>query len=556
MQITQIQTGNNPRRYIDPAELEELTNSVRSLGVLQPIVVKKNDGEQFTIVAGHRRFAAAKAAGLDDIPVHIIDDDVDTQAAALAENVMRADMSPSEECDAALVLLKKNKGDIKEVSILLGWTEEKLRRRLALAACSQEVRNALAERKIKLGIAELLATVPEHDNQNRALEKIIANNLGVAEVRSFLSKLTQKLSKAIFDKTDCQGCRFNTEHQASLFTEVISEDGYCTNGSCFAAKTEAAVVAKAQSLNDEYTAVHIVGLGDPEDYTKLRAEGEHGVGESQCKACKQCASFGAIVWKTPGHEGEVEDSMCFNLSCNEKMVEAAHPKLTIPVVSAQNLNDLDDDQDPAPSVGGVEQAAGETANDEGDGDGNEAGCAGSECAKQPDLLTNAVREYRRGIWNSMAMVTLAKQPDKGHIALIAILAKGLQTDRLAIAKVANKYGASATDLGAFCEELEAAKDKMGAMTSASAASSISIMSEQHLRSLLHYLNPDMAEFWTLNETYLKLLTKSHMEAVCEELGISEKLPEKAFSGKKDEIISAIMKSGVDFKGLIPEQMKY
>ncbi|MGK9451980.1 PRTRC system ParB family protein [Acidithiobacillus caldus] len=554
VQISQIQPGNNPRKYMDPGELEELTSSVRSLGILQPIVVKKAEGERFSIVAGHRRFAAAQAAGLTEVPVHIVDEDIDGDAAALAENVIRADMSPAEECNAAIHLLKRNHGDIEEVCLLLGWTRDKLTRRVALSSCSVKVREALARREIKLGIAELLASVPEQANQDKALEKIIANDLSVAEVRAFLSKLTQKLEKAIFDKTECQTCRFNTALQATLFSEVVAEDAYCTNGECFARKTEAAVRAKADTIRDDFPMVRMVGISDPETYTKLLADGSHGVGAQQCTACKQCANYGAIVWNTPGHEGEIEADICFDLDCHEKMVAAAQPVASVTTsAAATGIDPEPGDSEPLDD----ERESGEDP--EPDATASEAGsCCGGTTAPHTGMLTNAVREYRRSVWNQAAIMTLVQNPEKGHILLLVLLSKGWNTDRLAIAETLHKYGVTGGSLDTMCATFETAeaKRKIPNLTAAAAASAVVLMSEAQVQETLRYLHPDLSEHWQINADYLKLLTKSQIEAVCEELGLRDTLPAKVFSGKKDQIISGILNAGVDFTGLVPQHMQY
>ena len=81
--IAVVRPGENPRRYMDPEELGELTQSIRELGVIQPITVKAQSDGQYIIVAGHRRHKAAVAAGLTEIPVHVLDDETDSETAAL-----------------------------------------------------------------------------------------------------------------------------------------------------------------------------------------------------------------------------------------------------------------------------------------------------------------------------------------------------------------------------------------------------------------------------------------------------------------------------------------
>lgn len=568
--ITAVHPGNNPRRYMDPAELAELTQSIKELGVIQPITVKAQADGQYIIVAGHRRHTAAVAAGLTDIPIFVLDDEKDSEAVALVENVIRADMSPAEECDRVLLLLKKNKGDITEVSLSTGWSEDKIRRRAALASCSQQVRDALATRKIKLGIAELLASVPDIENQNTALEKIIAQNLNVDQVRQYLFRLVQKLDNAIFDKTECFQCRFNTSLQSTLFSETVAEDAYCTNSKCYGQKTDTAITLVADSLADTYPLIKVVRAGEEAGFTPLITDGHKGVGKKQSTHCHGCANYGATVSGLPGTEGQIATGICFDLDCNAKMVAAYQAEISTRQISAhtaftpptsvsgntvQPLCDLGNEEEAGGFPENGEQVANKSANS-----------AQPHTVDRPAVaMTNAVKEYRRTLWNRATMSGLGHNQDAAQSVLAAIILKNkgaLQGHE--VAKVLSKYvepmdAASITqsDIGAIAQAiLSNSLDRK--ILAAAAAYAVAQLDEADVRSILHFLSVDITEIWKIDGDYLALLTKAEIISVADELGISEKVADwKKFSnGKKAELVQAIMASGVDFQGLLPSTLRY
>src|ERR1700694_409267 len=124
--VSHIRLGKNPREFFDEAEMNELAESIRSYGVLQPILVRPaGDAGQYVIIAGERRYRAAKTVFGDDyeIPIVVKDfGDADAEAAAIIENVHRAQMSIDEEAKAAKRLLFRNKNDREGTARQLGWS--------------------------------------------------------------------------------------------------------------------------------------------------------------------------------------------------------------------------------------------------------------------------------------------------------------------------------------------------------------------------------------------------------------------------------------------------
>jgi ParB/RepB/Spo0J family partition protein len=252
MYLSQIDPGNNPRRYFDKLKHEELVASFRLRGMLQPILVRPLPAGGFVIVAGGRRYRAAiEAFGAEgEVPV-IIREMTDQEAleAAIDENDNREDASETEQADAAVRVLAACGNDKAEAAKRLGWSQTKLDRRLALANLSEPVKVALDERRIKVGHAELLAAVPP-DKQEKALDTILSGGLDVAKTRAALTVMAQSLAGACFDKGDCTTCEFNSATQRALF-ETHVDDGHCTNPPCYQLKTEAAEQARAAEQKAE-----------------------------------------------------------------------------------------------------------------------------------------------------------------------------------------------------------------------------------------------------------------------------------------------------------------
>lgn len=241
--LSAIKPGANPRRYFDQAKHRELVDSLRLRGMLQPILVRADPAtpNSYLIVAGGRRHRAAmEVFGADGIvPVRVLDmTDAEALEAAIDENDIRDDASETEQADGAVRVLATCQGDRAEAARRLGWSTAKLDRRLALANLDETVKVALDERRIKVGHAELLAVVPP-DKQAKALDTILTAGLDVSKTREILTRMTQSLAAATFDKTECLTCPFNSASQRALF-ETHVDDGHCTNPGCYQLKSEAA----------------------------------------------------------------------------------------------------------------------------------------------------------------------------------------------------------------------------------------------------------------------------------------------------------------------------
>jgi ParB family transcriptional regulator, chromosome partitioning protein len=348
-----VREGFNPRRYFDPDALQELADSIRKDGVIQPIVIRpqENSGRYF-IVAGERRWRASQLAGLNTIPSvikHV--DENQARILSIVENFERENVTPMEEADAARKILDVVEGDRDEAAKVIGWSRKLFDSRLLLLHCTSEVQDALIERKIMLGHAELLAALPEK-TQVGTLKKVLEENWLVKDLKkrvmSFLSR--RNLQSAVFDVSGCQGCRHNTSDQVELFAENVGA-GYCGLPECWDEKLTAWLATRKQELTTEYTHIFTDIEKDPSTWVTLMPSGDNGVGEAQLDACKGCEHYGAIMSTQPGKEGAIiHDDVCFNLPCNKDKITAYQDSLGVAQSPA-------DQEPPAKSSGSAKSAS-------------------------------------------------------------------------------------------------------------------------------------------------------------------------------------------------------
>ncbi len=322
--------GHNPRRHFDLARMRELIESVRAQGIIQPIVVRGIADGRYQIIAGERRWRAAREAGLDEIPAFVrVVDDLQSMQMAMVENTHRDDLAPSEEAQKARDLLTLCHGDRDEARHRLGWSASKLASRLALLHCTPAVLEALDTRRLTLGHGELLATLAA-DTQDGTLPRILEQGISIAQLRERIGQVARPLGRATFDQADCQGCPHNSEVQGQLFATHI-DSGQCSNPKCYGDKTRRALEAKKLAMAQEVAAVWLDTERALETYAVLEATGTRGVGPQQlAEGCRQCAHFGILIGTAPGQEGRLTEDVCFNLACRGEKQEAYRRLLGTP----------------------------------------------------------------------------------------------------------------------------------------------------------------------------------------------------------------------------------
>ena len=166
LRIGQIQHNPyQPRKRFDSDELTSLTESVKNHGVLQPLVVRQT-GDGFQLIAGERRLRAAQAAGLDEVPVHVVNfDDQQVFEAALVENIQRSDLNAIEKAVGFKDYLDKFGLTQEQLGARLGLDRTTISNLLGLLNLPEEVQDAVRFGQITLGHAKVLKGVPDADRQ-------------------------------------------------------------------------------------------------------------------------------------------------------------------------------------------------------------------------------------------------------------------------------------------------------------------------------------------------------------------------------------------------------
>lgn len=173
-----------PRKTFRPEELAELTDSIKQNGVLQPLLVRKK-GAGYEIVAGERRYQAAKAAGLTEVPVVIRDiSDDDVFKLALIENLQRSDLSPLEEAQGYRQLIKEKGLTQEELAKLLSKSRSAITNTLRLLDLPKEVQELVEEGKLTAGHARAILAVPSEEGRIQLAQKVVAERLSVRQTES------------------------------------------------------------------------------------------------------------------------------------------------------------------------------------------------------------------------------------------------------------------------------------------------------------------------------------------------------------------------------------
>ena len=253
------ESRTNPRRIFEDDALKELAESIRTQGVLSPLLVRPLNELGFEIVAGARRYRAAQMAEVPTVPVRIVNlTDAEALEAQLVENLMRRDVHPMEEASGfrALLDLDEPKYSIEQISARTGKSPAYVAARLKLTELAPEVVEAFYREEIGVGHALLLAKL-QPGQQEQALAACFKEDwsaggqkpkrilLPVRNLQFWIeSNVLLILKLAPFDKRDaqlvaaagsCVDCPKRTGHNKLLFSELGKQDA-CTDPSCYSAK--------------------------------------------------------------------------------------------------------------------------------------------------------------------------------------------------------------------------------------------------------------------------------------------------------------------------------
>lgn len=192
-----VPNPTQPRTQFDEQALEELADSIRVLGLIQPITVKK-DGDKYLIISGERRWRAAQAAGLESMPAYIRDvDDTNLHAMALVENIQRQDLNAIEVALGLQRLIDECGLTQDALADKVGKKRSTIANYMRLLKLPNEVQLAVKEGIISMGHAKAIASVESRRQQLALLKKCVKNNMSVRQIEESARALAEKDTRTV-----------------------------------------------------------------------------------------------------------------------------------------------------------------------------------------------------------------------------------------------------------------------------------------------------------------------------------------------------------------------
>ena len=233
VEINQVEPGpGQPRKNFDKEKIDALAESIKEHGIIQPLIVTREENRYY-IIAGERRWRAAKAAGFKTIPV--IERNATTKEVlelALVENIQREDLNPIEEAEAYAKLLQDYSMTQEQVAAMVGKSRSAIANMLRLLHFSEKVKNLLLSGELTTGQARPSLALESMQEQDSAAEYILKSGLNASQAEQYVKKLTEKSKqkiqseeKDISEQIKQQEVRFVQDRlRTSLGTKVILND--------------------------------------------------------------------------------------------------------------------------------------------------------------------------------------------------------------------------------------------------------------------------------------------------------------------------------------------
>jgi ParB family chromosome partitioning protein len=210
-----------PRKNFDEINLEDLTNSIKERGIIQPIIVRKsnNENSKFEIIAGERRWLAAQRAGIHTVPVVITDvDDLKSLEFAIVENVQRHDLNPLEEAQGYKRLINEFSYDQEKVSKFIGKSRSYITNSLRILTLPDEVIKLIESNKLSTGHAKILVGL---ENASFVANKIVENKLSVRQAENFVQLFKKKRQRSKITKdTNIIALELSVSNKIGLNVEI------------------------------------------------------------------------------------------------------------------------------------------------------------------------------------------------------------------------------------------------------------------------------------------------------------------------------------------------
>ena len=210
-----------PRKIFNETSLEELTNSIKERGIIQPIIVRNSndDKSKYEIIAGERRWLAAQRAGLHEVPVVITEaNDLKSLEFAIVENVQRDDLNPLEEAQGYKRLIDEFSYDQEKVSKFIGKSRSYITNSLRILTLPEDVIKLIESRKLTTGHAKILVGL---DNASFVANKILEKKLSVRQAENFVKLFKNKRIKSKIKKdTDILALELSISNKIGLNVDI------------------------------------------------------------------------------------------------------------------------------------------------------------------------------------------------------------------------------------------------------------------------------------------------------------------------------------------------
>ncbi|MCY1516415.1 PRTRC system ParB family protein [compost metagenome] len=412
------------------------------------------------------------------------------------------------------------------------------------------------EDQIKIGHAELLCRLPEHD-QPPILARIIEKGYSVTETRDRLLALTRDLKTARFDTEECRTCVHNSGANADLF-EVSLGESRCQNAVCWNQKTAQLIEVKLIEAQQEFGVAHTDLTLPVDGYLRLRAKGEGGVGESQLAACVPCANYGAVVSTTAGQEGAITGGYCFDRKCNADK----QAQYTAQLAEASGLS-KPASTSTSRDVPSPDSSAGAAVAPTG-GAGQKKSPSVSKQA-QPAQLKRAIRREAFNLYSRVATKVVLEDRRLSLAIAITSMYFDVRSDlpQPLRKRMESGLGVESSMAATKRADLEVAlakrpEEELLRLLSSMAASTVfrvdgadlfdkSVAGSQSLAYIEH-AGAEPVQHFQMNEAYLKAQVKAGIVEDCKRSGFvakyneihGDKAFEKLATGKSDDLIKAVL----------------
>lgn len=206
--------ADQPRSIFDQGTLQELADSIRQFGMIQPITVRKLDSGYYQIIAGERRWRAARLVGLKEVPIRVIEaDDKRSMELAMVENLQREDLNPIEEAKGFRTLIEEYGMTQEEASQSIGKSRSAIANSMRLLNLTPPVMAMVEDGDISAGHARALLTIKDEANQLRIATKVVEESLSVRQTENLTNKMV-----VLSEKQEKQ-----PEYQAKLDVNYLAE---------------------------------------------------------------------------------------------------------------------------------------------------------------------------------------------------------------------------------------------------------------------------------------------------------------------------------------------